>query len=242
MVALQLRLWTGGTLAEAPWGLWDMAVQSLWWLAASAILLREAPGTARTGGLALLLAAAVQLGLGHLIAASPLLTGEAVGRWPLLNLIGLGYLAPAALRAAIVWWRGAVLAVPLRMGLRIGACVLGFVWLTLQTRHAFQGEVLTLEPGREAGAVEIYAYSAVWIVAALGMLGVGILNRASLWRQAALALLAVTVLKVFLYDMGDLTGLLRVASFLGLGLALIGLGFLYRRFVFAEGTVTDRAR
>jgi uncharacterized membrane protein len=41
--------------------------------------------------------------------------------------------------------------------------------------------------------------------------------------------------------MGDLTGLLRVASFLGLGLALIGLGLLYRRFVFTDGAVTAGA-
>jgi len=38
--------------------------------------------------------------------------------------------------------------------------------------------------------------------------------------------------KVFLYDMSDLTGLFRVASFLGLGLTMIGIGYVYRRFVF----------
>jgi uncharacterized membrane protein len=32
--------------------------------------------------------------------------------------------------------------------------------------------------------------------------------------------------------MSDLTGLYRVASFLGLGLALIAIGRIYRRFVF----------
>jgi uncharacterized membrane protein len=37
--------------------------------------------------------------------------------------------------------------------------------------------------------------------------------------------------KVFLIDMADLTGLWRVVSFLGLGLALIGLGAAHRRFV-----------
>jgi uncharacterized membrane protein len=31
-----------------------------------------------------------------------------------------------------------------------------------------------------------------------------------------------------------LTGLLRVASFLGLGIALLALGFVYRRYVFRE--------
>jgi uncharacterized membrane protein len=32
--------------------------------------------------------------------------------------------------------------------------------------------------------------------------------------------------------MADLTGLYRVASFLGLGLSLVGIGLVYQRFVF----------
>ena len=39
-------------------------------------------------------------------------------------------------------------------------------------------------------------------------------------------------MKAFLWDMASLSDLWRVASFLGLGLALIGIGYLYRRFVF----------
>jgi uncharacterized membrane protein len=35
-------------------------------------------------------------------------------------------------------------------------------------------------------------------------------------------------------DMAALTGLWRVASFLGLGLALLALGWLYQRFVLAR--------
>ena len=40
--------------------------------------------------------------------------------------------------------------------------------------------------------------------------------------------------KAFLIDMADLTGLWRVLSFLGLGLAPIALGAIYRRFVIAS--------
>ena len=40
-----------------------------------------------------------------------------------------------------------------------------------------------------------------------------------------------TVAKVFLYDMAGLTGLWRVASFLGLGLTLIGIGRVYGLYV-----------
>jgi hypothetical protein len=50
-------------------------------------------------------------------------------------------------------------------------------------------------------------------------------------RKAALAVIALTVLKAFLVDMAELVGLWRVLSFLGLGLALIALGWVYRRFV-----------
>ena len=45
-----------------------------------------------------------------------------------------------------------------------------------------------------------------------------------------MAVLMAAVAKVFLYDMSDLTGLYRVASFLGLGVALIGIARIYQRF------------
>jgi uncharacterized membrane protein len=101
-------------------------------------------------------------------------------------------------------------------------------------RRAFHGPVLTLDAATRPLGPELYAYSAAWILFALALLAVGILRRSRFWRGFSLAVLIATVLKVFLYDMSDLTGLLRVASFLGLGLALIGIGQLYRRFVFAR--------
>ena len=64
-------------------------------------------------------------------------------------------------------------------------------------------------------------------------------KRLSLWRRlpalrhAGMIMVLLVVAKVFLIDMSGLQGLLRVLSFLGLGAALIGLGYAYRRFVFA---------
>lgn len=59
----------------------------------------------------------------------------------------------------------------------------------------------------------------------------------------SLILLLVTIGKVFLVDASELEGLFRVLSFLGLGLALIGIGFFYNKVVFArrerEGSETD---
>ena len=44
----------------------------------------------------------------------------------------------------------------------------------------------------------------------------------------AVAGIALTIAKVFVIDMNGLTGLIRVASFLGLGLSLAGLAWVVR--------------
>ena len=53
-------------------------------------------------------------------------------------------------------------------------------------------------------------------------------------RVAGLVLLTATALKVFLVDASALAGALRILSFLGLGVALIGIGKLYTAVLNAE--------
>ena len=105
MVAIQLRLWTTGSLAAPDYDLADMAAQSLWWLIAAAVLLQGRLAArlpwARHAGNGLVVLAMAQLVLGHLLAANPLLSADPVGRLPLLNLLAVAYLAPAALLGAI---------------------------------------------------------------------------------------------------------------------------------------------
>jgi uncharacterized membrane protein len=71
----------------------------------------------------------------------------------------------------------------------------------------------------------------VWLLYGIALLAIGIALHQTVIRYASLAMLLVTAGKVFLIDMSDLTGLYRVASFLGLGLSLVGIGYLYQRFV-----------
>jgi uncharacterized membrane protein len=47
-------------------------------------------------------------------------------------------------------------------------------------------------------------------------------------RRLALVVIGLTIAKVFLVDAGELSGLLRVFSFLALGLVLAGLAWLNR--------------
>ncbi len=47
--------------------------------------------------------------------------------------------------------------------------------------------------------------------------------------RAGMLLLVIVIAKLFLVDMADLQGLLRVASFMGMGLALLAIAYLYQR-------------
>jgi uncharacterized membrane protein len=53
--------------------------------------------------------------------------------------------------------------------------------------------------------------------------------------------LVLTVLKVFLIDMSNLTGIYRALSFLGLGAVLIGIGWLYQRLLFPRAPANGQS-
>ena len=80
-----------------------------------------------------------------------------------------------------------------------------------------------------AGETEWYAYSAAWLVFAGIGLAVGLVRRNDWLRRAALIGIGLVILKVFVSDMAALSGVLRALSFLGLGGALIGIGYAYRK-------------
>jgi uncharacterized membrane protein len=121
----------------------------------------------------------------------------------------------------------------------VTATILAFVYVSLEVRHFF-------DPGFDSGwqwaeGIELYAYSFVWLLFGVCLLAVGFWRAAPALRHAGMALVCIVVAKVFLIDMAGLTGLLRVLSFLGLGAALLGLGYAYRRFGFDPPTaVTTR--
>ena len=173
-------------------------------------------------------------GLGHLVLgplvfANPLVTGAAVGPWPLFNLLGLAYLLPAALIALFAWLaarQGETLAARIAA---IAVLLLVFVDLSLEVRHGFHGTRLDL--GHTTTA-EWYAYSLAWLAYAGSLLGLGLRFGQQALRHAGLVLLSLVVLKVFLFDMATLTGLYRALSFLGLGASLVAIGYLYQRLFF----------
>ncbi len=70
----------------------------------------------------------------------------------------------------------------------------------------------------------------LWIIYAVGLLVVGIARGWRLVRFGGLLLLAISIIKVFAYDVWALQTIYRVVAFTGLGLFLLGSGYLYQRF------------
>jgi hypothetical protein len=71
--------------------------------------------------------------------------------------------------------------------------------------------------------------SALWATSGLTALVIGLRRDDRALRLGSLALLLVTVAKVFLYDLAALTSLYRVGSFIGLGLLLLVAAGLWQR-------------
>jgi uncharacterized membrane protein len=240
-VTLHVRDIAGDGLASDGWPLAERAVQALAWLGmgvALHVFSGAAPRpVARWGGLLLCGLGGGMVLLGQVLIGNPLWTGEAVGRWPVLNLLCVAYTLPALLTAVLAWsahrrgerWLA---------GIAFGAVpVLLFVAISLEVRRAFQGNeipvwLLTTD-------AEWYAYSAAWLLFAGVLLGLGLKLRVVALRYASLALVLLTVAKVFLFDMAALGGLYRALSFIGLGLCLLGIVWLYARFVFPRKPVPE---
>jgi uncharacterized membrane protein len=74
-------------------------------------------------------------------------------------------------------------------------------------------------------------YTIGWLIFGLGMLAAGIYMHSRPGRMAAVALIAVTTFKAFLYDMGSLEGLAQVASFVGLAISLSLVALALQKFV-----------
>ena len=83
--------------------------------------------------------------------------------------------------------------------------------------------------GIDRGHAQQLALSMLWLVWALGLLGIGLWKKSQTIRWQALVLLGVVIVKVFLFDLSFLEKFYRIVSFLLLGLALMLISFYYQR-------------
>ena len=197
-----------------------LAERTLWeavlWVAAIAAWRTGRTWTATGLGLASLM----HFAWFTLFLHNPLWSAQAVGPW-LIPAYGLAFALlhfgrrselPAGSHRALEW--GKILLIPL-----LAISIL---------RQIFAGPLLTVGP---VGSAEDIIRSLLGALIAIAYLQWGIQRRARDWRIASLILMLATVAKVFLFDASGLDGLVRVASFAALGFSLIGVGWLYSRYL-----------
>jgi uncharacterized membrane protein len=88
--------------------------------------------------------------------------------------------------------------------------------------------------GQPIGSAESIGWSLTAVVMAVAYLLWGIRQQSRDWRLASLVMMLGAVGKVFLVDASGLQGLMRIGSFLALGFSLMGIGWLYSRFLRQE--------
>ncbi len=99
------------------------------------------------------------------------------------------------------------------------------LWGALAIRRFWRGDILVVPGMTEA---ELTTYTVALLIVGGGLLQQSILRRSAGLRRVAMGVIGLAIAKVFLVDAAGLTGLLRVFSFLALGLVLAGLAWLNR--------------
>ncbi|SIN81523.1 DUF2339 domain-containing protein [Vannielia litorea] len=139
-----------------------------------------------------------------------------------LDSLAVAYLGPALVllllaRVGAGRWRYAAW---------VPAGALAAFWVFLEIRRFWQPGTVWVGVGWLDG--ELYTYTVVLIALGAALLWQAIATGSTPLRRAALVVIGVAVVKVFLIDARGLTGLFRVFSFLALGLSLAALAWLNR--------------
>jgi uncharacterized membrane protein len=171
---------------------------------------------------------------GPVVGKNPMLMSSAVRVDGLIfNVVLLGYGIPAVLAAALALQTRTTRPQAYRTIAAVTAVTLALLYLTLEVARFYQGPMIHPAHIGDAGQ---YTYSAVWLLFGVGLLLAGILLRSQPVRYCSAAVVLLTVGKVFLFDLGALTGVYRALSFICLGLVLVGIGLLYQRLLFRPGS------
>ncbi len=163
-------------------------------------------------------------------------TGTPIWNW---YLYAYGLTAAALLGAvALFGERRATLferAAPALLG-SLGA-ILAFLLLNLEIADFFAaGPTLTFS--FSGNFARDMTYSIAWALFALGLILAGMRLRQKPTRYAGVALLGVTLGKLFLHDLSDLNELYRIGAFVGVALVLICGSLIYQRFLLTPQRAT----
>lgn len=203
---------------------WALEGAALLWL----FLRLPHPGL-RFAGLALLAVAFARLALNPAILEYHPRSGMRIWNWYLYcylvgaaaQFAGAYFLRPPAHRLGTTDVRGVLQAF---------GVILLFALMNLEIADYFaEGATLTFDfTGNFARDL---CYTIGWGLFALGLLVGGIMRSSRATRYAGLALLAVTLAKLFLHDLARLDQLYRIGAFAGVAVIAIVASFIYQRFL-----------
>jgi uncharacterized membrane protein len=165
---------------------------------------------------------------GVLILENPMLTWMDI-HGSVINVLLLAYALPAVLMLLLSYAVAGRRSTGYANALAAGALMFALAYVSLEIRRLYHGQ--NLIEGL-TGDAEQYTYSIAWLAFGVLLLGIGFLVNSERARLASAAVIALTILKAFVVDMSTLTGVYRALSFIGLGLVLVAIGWLYQKILF----------
>ncbi|HET6936366.1 MAG TPA: DUF2339 domain-containing protein [Candidatus Angelobacter sp.] len=116
--------------------------------------------------------------------------------------------------------------------------LLALVALTLEADGYFSRELtawhqahptVSYRPFDQIEFARNLSYSVIWLAYGAGLMLFGFWRRSAFVRWQAMALIAFTIGKVFLFDVSGLQQGYRILSFIALGVVLMGISYIYHR-------------
>jgi hypothetical protein len=185
--------------------------------------------------------ALVLLGLSAMRLLDALATPMPVNTWPIVNSRAF---AAAVIVGAMTWLAARSKGIPgalggavTRHGLIIGAHALAIAWISAEIALVFaERAYASSAAGLPAGAARAelgqqVALSVAWALYAVGLVAAGFRRGYAPARYLAIALFALTIVKVLTKDIAELDRVYRMLSVLGLGALLVVASYLYQRMV-----------
>jgi uncharacterized membrane protein len=108
--------------------------------------------------------------------------------------------------------------------------VLAFLLLNIEIADYFSAPGATLMFQFSGNFARDMTYSIAWALFALGLLVGGIWKKIPAARYAAMALLCVTLVKLFFHDLAQLGQLYRIGAFVGVAVIAMLASFAYQKF------------
>ncbi|TMO95771.1 DUF2339 domain-containing protein [Pseudoalteromonas sp. S3260] len=179
----------------------------------------------RTAGLILSALAGLLL-INTTLDDNPLLMRLYVGETPIFNWLLLIWFVPSLLA---LWLASLVKSLNAKLSqITLGVSgLLALLAINTLIRQYWQGGFIYLD--KATSDAELYSYSVIWLLLGALVVIAGHLKQLRLLQNVGLGVLGAVIVKVFLIDMANLTGLLKALSFIGLGLSLVGLSWLFQK-------------